>query len=108
MSSTIIPDSAISGKSTHAPLDEPEIETVGLLVKLSPQESLKQAMQRGLFTWQADPFHRNFTPTECRINSAESTRWHVEAGASLLGLTVVVAETVQKGHVRLCCLVAKG
>ncbi len=99
MDNLIVADSApsASGKDVHAPLDEPEIETVGLLVKLSPQETLKQAIQRGLFTWQAGPFHRNFKPTECRINSAEVARWHVEAGASLLGLTVVIAETVHKG-----------
>ncbi len=118
MSNPIILNSApsASGKDVHAPIHEAErlkaeqleIDTVGLLVKLQPQESLKQAMQRGLLTWQSGPFHRNFTPTECRINSADVTRWHVEVGASLLGLTLVDAETVREGHLRLCCLVNKG
>ncbi len=116
MDNPIVADSAISasGKDVHAPMHEAErlkaeqveIDTVGLLVKLQPQESLNQAIQRGLLTWQSGPFHRNFTPTECRINSAEAARWQV--GASLLGLTVVASDTAREGHLRLCCLVSKG
>ncbi len=120
MSSTIIPGSAVSGKSIDAPIrldaseaerlkaEQLEIDTVGLLVKFSPQESLKQAVQRGLFMWQVGPFHRNFTPTECRIHSAEAARWQIAVGATLLGLTVVVSDTVPESHARLCCVVAKG
>ncbi len=97
----------VSHEAERLKAEQLEIDTVGLLVKLQPQESLKQAMQRGLLTWQSVPFHHNFTPTECRINSADVVQWQVEAGASRLGLTVVVADSVPERHLRLCT-VSKG
>ncbi len=85
----------VSHEAERLKSEQLEPTCVGLLVQLTPRESFVQAVQRALLTWQKSPFHNAFSPTEYRVNPA-----HVAvAPADIVGLTVILADTVPIRHV---------